>query len=253
MAAGGVQTITTIRLPDGQQVGFVDWEDKQGSSTCELAHGFVQQELILFGYTEGDPIPSAPPAGFTAIPKNSTRRHTNQQAPGAMASTEERMIYAIKPEIFALTADEPEGNEFDFTTAEPRDATGEPNPNPVMLKWLHYKILVRLLISMKEYASAGLGYFNTGFGVFSMGGTMGPAVAAGRTYANHGFPSQEAVRSYVIPKYIGGQEKFQLSVNNPGGLPVNFGFSENGAIAANLQAVVQIIFHNDGLYKRPVS
>jgi hypothetical protein len=38
-----LNTITTIRMPDGKQVAFVDWSDKPLFSTCELVHGFTRQ------------------------------------------------------------------------------------------------------------------------------------------------------------------------------------------------------------------
>ncbi len=254
MTAGqGLNTITTLRMPDGQEVAFVDWSDKTVWSTGEFAHGFVAQKTDIYGYSSGDAIPSAPPAGLAAVARNSNDGDSNLPEPGGMASTEERMVYAMKPAFYALTADEPVNNRFDFNTAQPRDATGEPNVNPVMLKWFGLRTILSLQISKKAFAKAHIDYFNTGFGPFAATGTMGAAAAAGRTYANHGSPGQDAVRSYVIPNYMGGQEKFRVTIENPGGIPVNFGFSENGAIAANTNAVMRVIVYLDGLWKRPTT
>jgi len=249
----GLNQITTIRLPGGAEVAFVDWSDKPSYSTCDLAHGFTLQQLDMFAYTRGDQVPSAAPGGFTAASRSSTDADTNQQTPASMASTEERMIYSIKPEYMALTADATQNNVFDFTTAAPRDGTGEPVPNPVMLAWLHFRLLLTLEISQKFYQRSGLGYYNTGFGVHGSGGSMAVAAGAGRNYATSGQPSQDAVRGFVVPQYMGGQEKFNVQLNNPGGLPVNFGLSENGAVAANLLAVIRLRIYLEGLYKRPVS
>lgn len=248
-----LNTITTIRLPDGQQVAFVDWSDKPVFSACDLVNGFSRQQIDLFGYTIGGQVPAAPPAGGTAAQRTATARDTNLAAPGSMASTEERLIYAVKPEIFALTADDPVGTRWDMDTAVERSGTGEPIPSPVMLGILNRALTLTLQITKKNYVNAGLGYFNTGFGVHGAGSTMGAAVAAGRTYATPGLPSQEAVRSYVVPQYMGGQEKFKLFLQNPGGAPVPFGQSENGAVADNTNAVANLRVYLEGLYKRPVS
>jgi hypothetical protein len=245
--------ITTIRLPDGQQVGFADWGDKQLYGSGDFAHGFTQQQTTFFGYLKGQAVASAPPAGLASVPRTATDRDTNLEAPGAMASTEERLVYALKPEFYMLTADEPVNNKFNFESALPRTATGEPIPNPVALGWFFWLTLLQLKISQKEYIRAGTGYFNPGFGVFGNGGTMGLAAAAGRTYANAGLPSQEAVRAFVVPQYMGGQEKFELNLLNPTATPVNFGLSENAAVADNENAVMQIRVNVDGLYKRPVA
>jgi hypothetical protein len=245
--------ITTIRLPDGTQVGFADWGDKQLYGTVDLATGFTQQQTSFFGYVKGQPVPAAPPAGMAALPRTATDADTNLEAPGAMASTEERLVYACKPEYFMMTADAPVNSKFDFNTAAPRTATGEPIPNPVALGWLFYRLLLQLKISQKEYIRAGLGYFNPGFGVMAIASTMGAAAAAGRTYANAGLPSQEAVRAFVVPQYMGGQEKFEVNLVNPTTSPVDFGDSENAAVADNPNAVITVRVNVDGLYKRPVA
>lgn len=248
-----LNTITTIRLPDGKQVAFVDWSDKPLFSTIELIHGFTRQEIDMFGFTVGDPIPAAAPAGSTAAQRTSLESDTNLEAPASMASTEERMVYAIKPEIFALEADAPVNNRFQMETVVERNGTGQPIPNPVFLGILNRALLLTLEITQKRFARAGLGYFNTGFGVHGAGSTMDSAANTGRTYATPGLPSQEAVRSYVVPQYMGGQEKFRVFITNAGGGPVNFGFSENLAVPINENAVARLRVYLEGLYKRPVA
>lgn len=247
-----LNTITTLRMPDGKEVAFVDWSDKPVYSTCELVHGFTREEIDLFGYTVGDPIPTAAPTA--ALARTATKADTDLEAPGSMASTEERMIYAIKPDPMALTVDPVnENNQREMNTAIATDGTGEPIPNAVMLGILGQQLLLSLEISQKLFAQSGLSYFNSGFGVHGAGSTMTTAVGGGRTYATLGLPSQEAVRSYVVPQYMGGQEKFRVFLSNPGGAPVNFGNSENGSIDANEDAVLRLRVYLEGLYKRPVS
>jgi hypothetical protein len=247
-----INTITTLRLPDGSTVAFEDWSDKPLYASVDLVHGFTREKIEFLGYTEGEQVPAASPGAN--IPREATVADTNMQAPASMASTEERMIYAIKPQYIMLTADEPEqGQPIDLTTASARDGTGEPIPNVVALGVLAWRLVFTLMISQKEFAQASLGYFNSGFGPFASGGTMAAAAAAGRTYGNAGIPSQEAVRSYVVPQYAGGTEKLKAYLTNPTGEPVNFGISENGAVPANTQAVMTIRMFFEGLYKRPVS
>jgi hypothetical protein len=244
-----LNTITTIRLPDGSQVAFVDWSDKPVFSTVELCHGFTQEEIDVFGYTLGDPVPAAPPAALAAIQRSSTDRDTNLAAPASMASTEERMIYAIKPEVFYLQTDAPAGGQVDMETATAVNQTGQPLPGPVFLAQLNRSLLLTLEISRKVFARAGFGFFNAGFGVHGFG-----AVAdATRSYAVNGLPSQEAVRTYVVPQYMGGTEKFRLYLSNPTGQPCDFGNGEAAGDDVNTNAVARIHIYLEGLYKRPVS
>lgn len=244
--------ITKVRLPNGTEIGFVDWSDIPLHSTCDFAHGFVLQELALFGYTEGEQVPAAAPAGVAALRRTATRFDTNGQVPGSMASTENRLVYSVKPEYFALTAEDV-GPPFNFDSAVSTPSTGEPMCNPVMLKTLQHALMLRLEVSQKFFQQAGLGYFNTGFGVLAGSSTTTGAAALGRTYANAGLPSQEAVRGFVVPTFLGGQEAFKVSVLNPQGRAVNFGNSENGAVDTNTAAVVQMRVYLEGLYKRGVS
>ena len=66
-----LNTITTLRMPDGKEVAFVDWSDKPVYSTCELVHGFTREEIDLFGYTVGDNIPTAAPTPTGSRPTRS--------------------------------------------------------------------------------------------------------------------------------------------------------------------------------------
>lgn len=246
-----IDTITTLRLPDGQQVAFEDWSDKPLYASVDLVHGFVRERIDYLGYTEGDAVPTASPGAN--VPREATERDTIMQAPGSNASTEERMVYAIKPEWIMTTADDPGNDPIDLNTAIERPGTGEPVANPVALAILGRYLLLTLEFSQKQFARSGVLYFNAGFGVHGAGSTMAAAAVAGRTYATNGLPSQEAVRSYVVPQYAGGTEKMKMFLENPTGEPVNFGNSENGAIDTNEFAVMTSRVYLEGLYKRPVS
>jgi len=120
-------------------------------------------------------------------------------------------------------------------------------------------LLIRLRISEKDYALAGYGYFNPGFGPFGLGNMVPQAPnSPSVTLANHGLPSNEAVRSFAIPHHIGGQEKYRVTLVNDTGLPVEFGKTEviggeAGCPQNDPEVMVRIRIYLDGLYKRPTA
>lgn len=255
----GINTITKVRLPDGKEIAMVDWTDQPIWSTCEYEHGATQREMDLFQYVVGDQVPAAAAAGAAATTRVANERDTNMSAPGSMASTEEMLVYAIKPELFMLWLDT--ANDFtDWDIGAAATYSGWPIPTPICVAVLNMFLKLQLEISQKLYAQAGFGYFNAGFGVVSQGvGGVGNAV--GRSYAVNGEQSQEAVRSFVLAQHIGGQEKFRVTLINPEGDALLIGNPENvgqnldgsgtGEIAA--EAMVRIHIYLDGLHKRPVS
>ena len=250
-------TTTKIRLPNGQEVAFVDWSDQPLLSTCEYEHGATQREQNLFQYVEGDEVPAAAAAGAAAIRRIATARDTNMSAPGSMASTEEMLVYALKPEVFLLHLDtEHDFTDFDLDTAGV--FSGHPMPTTVCLAVLNMFCKIEFEISRKIFAEAGFGYFNAGFGVSSSGASLVGNVA-GRNAAVNGLPTQEAVRSFVLAQHIGGQEKFRVKIVNPNGDALEIGNPETdaatqGAAAstADTQACARIHIYLDGLHKRPV-
>lgn len=250
-----LNTITKLRLQDGREVAFVDWTDQPIYSTCEIEHGATRQEINLFQYTVGDSVPAF--AAVVVTPRSATERDTNMAAPGAMASTEEMLVYSVRPEVFSME-NATQGN-FTTTTA-PQNATGEPNPTIVQIGVLQEGLLMKLEISQKVFATGGFGYFNTGFGVWGSASTL-TLDAAGRSGAINGLPSNEAVRSYVIPHHIGGQEKFRVKLQNPTGQSMGVGNAEtpiqvlSGGTAGSTNAAVfvRIRVYLDGLHKRPVT
>jgi hypothetical protein len=242
--------ITKMRLPDGSEAAFVDWSDKPLYSTAELLHGFTDQEIPFFNYVVGDDVSRTANAlaGRTA-----SERDTNIATSNAMASTEEMLVYSIKPEFYELLTDTGGANPTDLNTAAVRLA-GQPVPRAPTLAFLFMSLILRLVISQKHFPEAGLGYFPTGFGVYGAGGTV-TLGAASRTYAGSGFPSHDASRAFAMPHHIGGQEKWGLVLANPAGNTLNFGFSNETTDppGTNTRTVMRIIVNLDGLYKRPTA
>lgn len=253
-----LNTITQVKLPDGAVIDLVDWSDLPIWSSLDLQTGFTAQEMSLFQYTVGSSVPGFGTGSVTA--RVATERDTNVQAPGSMASTEEMLVYAIKPEpSFWLT--DPAN---DFTSMQYSDLAvpfGFPLPTAEGLAVLANLLMVELEISQKRYAYASLGYFNTGFGVFGRSNnTNQDSDLAFQSAGNLGWPSQSAVRSFVIPGHIGSQEKYRVNILNPGGVEageVNFGLiyavGEGNSYLINDNVAVTIKINLDGLYKRPVS
>jgi len=238
--------ITKMRLPGGAEVALVDWTHRQLYSTVDLLTGFTQQEIDLFTYVSGDPVPAFGPTAQTR--RTATDRDTNVSTAGAMASTEEMLVYAIKPEVHLLE----QTNEADDMTTLGIRSPGQPNPSLVALAVLNHDLILRLVISQKVYAEAGFGYFNAGFGPFG-NGIAQTQLATGIGYGNPGEPSHAAAQTFAIPHHIGGQEKYRVSLVNPTGAAVNLGYDDREAPAIADDVVAQIRVYLDGLYKRPVS
>lgn len=237
--AAAPNTITSMRLPDGRQVAFVDWTDRPLFSTCDILHGATDERIPLFNYIVGDNVSGTQ---NLTVKRTASERDTNISTPGAMASTEEMLIYAIKPEVTALATD-PE-DIGDATTATERYRY-----DPIPLSWqlAHFfrRMLLEVRVSQKTMQQGPFAYFNPGFGL-----ATNPDPNSG-----HGLPSQEAVRALSIPVHIGGQEKFEVAIVNATGDAVNIGLSDNAAqpsaVQTNRLFEVRVIF--DGLYKRPVA
>lgn len=245
----GQSQITQVRLPDGRTVAIVDWTDKPLFSTIDLLSGYTDQEIECFTYQVSDNVSSS---SNIATRRVATERDTNVATPGGMASTEEILIYNIKVEPFEFQAATEDGDVVPDATLFATDLPGLPVPQPQTLAILNQFSLLRLEISQKIYAEAGVAYFNTGFGPFIAGSRAGAAPAAGSplAFANLGLPSAEAPRSFSIPHHIGGQEKYRVVLANPTGSTVVFNDSD-GAPAERTALTVRILL--EGLYKRPVS
>ena len=248
----GQSQITQVRLPDGRNVAIVDWTDKPLFSTIDLLSGYTDQEIECFTYQVSDNVSSSSNITTRRV---ATERDTNVATPGGMASTEEILVYNIKVEPFEFQADE---EEPDNATLFATDLPGLPVPQPQTLAILNQYSLLRLEISQKIYAEAGVAYFNTGFGPFIAGSRGNPiGQTSGPTaFANYGLPSAEAPRSFSIPHHIGGQEKYRVVLVNPTGETVQFRapvFNDDGIVPFAPRTAVTLRVLLEGLYKRPVS
>ncbi len=243
--------ITTLRMPDGSEVAFVDWTDKPLWSTVDFLSGWTDSEVDAFTYVPGDIVPATVNATTT---RTSTETDTNLSTPASMASTEEMLVYAIKPEILeARTAD---GTPLDLTSVTFQES-GQPAPRSNRIAVFDFFLILRLIVSQKIEQSGPLGYFNAGFGVFS-GTTTNFAGTSGADRGTAGMPTQEAVRAFVIPTHIGGQEKYRVSLVNARGDLTPAGGVPSGQDQATPPVNDEQIVHFfrimlDGLYKRPVS
>ena len=243
-----INQMTTMRLPDGAEVAFVDWQDQPLFSTVDLLANFTDTELDAFTYVVGDRVPASANATVSRL---ATERDTNVSTPGSMASTEEMLVYAIKPEVLELRT--APGTPTDLTSVSSVGAN-LPTPQIQRLANLHHALLLRLIVSQKVEQGAPLGYFNAGFGPYGTWQTVpGAAGATPTTGATQGLPSQEAVRSFVIPIHIGGQEKYRVSLVNATGAAVPSGFTTDAGGVDDPLTVHQVRIMLDGLYKRPVT
>jgi hypothetical protein len=254
--------ITSLRLPNGQEVDFVDWTDQPIFSTCEIEHGATRQEITLFQYTVGDSVPAA--SATTVIPRTASEKDTNMAAPGAMASTEQMLVYSVRPEYFSLK-NTTQGTFIDAAIESNNTAAttaGWPAASALQVATLSEALMLNLEVSQKRYAYAGLGYFNSGMGAFAgaYAGITTAASGASRTVGTAGVPSAEAIRSFAIPVSIAGQEKFRVALTNPTSKALNVGNVENiaqnignGAGYSEDTVYVRIRIYLDGLHKRPTA
>lgn len=243
-----METITQFRLPNGEVMRLVDWVDKPLFSTVELLTGFSDQRVDCFTYNVGEPVPATANA---TVRRTSTEQDTNVDVGGAQSSTEELLIYAIKPEYFELQNNP--NSATDMTTQAFR-LVGQPLPRANILAGLQAVLKLRLMISQKAYADAGLGWFNTGFGVHTANSVnYGTAGATARSYGTAGLPSQEAVRTFAVPHHIGGTEKFRVELLNPAGTTFNFSDETLAAPATVSGLVYRIRVYLDGMRKRPTA
>lgn len=235
-------TITTMRLPDGRSVSFVDWTDRPLFSTADILSGASDERIPLFNYIVGDSVSGTQNLN---VKRTASERDTNISTPGSMASTEELLIYAIKPEVMALAVPTYQGAVVPDATLAIETFAYDPIPASWQLMHLMRLCLIELRVSQKTMQQGPFGYFNVGFGPFNTPG----ANAVG------GLPSQEAIRALSIPVHIGGQEKYEVAVVNPTGEALNIGLSDHTTDPSDEQPnrLFQVRIILDGLYKRPVA
>jgi len=168
-----METITEFRMPDGSVMRLVDWVDKPVFSVVELFNGFTDAKIDAFTYNVSDEVPAT---GNITTMRVASEADTNVNVGGANASTEEILVYAIKPEFFELQL---AAQSTDATTAAVRSG-GQPQPRTSVLAILNDALIMRLKITQKSYTDAGIGYYNPGFGAMSTGNlNFGPAAKPG--------------------------------------------------------------------------
>lgn len=241
-----VNQITKMRLPDGTEVAFVDWEDQSIYSSAYAQTGFTDSQILLFTYAAGEAVTVSQniTTGFTA-----TERETNVATAGQLNQTEEMLVYSIKPEVSIYCEDTLADISALNVTAQP----GLPVPSMPQLQILNDSLVLRLWVSQKVMHEEKFGYYNTGFGAMGMGAMFPAATGVQRTYGARGLPSQDAVRSLAMPVYIGGGETYYVSLDNFAGGPVDFGILEGDTPTLFTRLVAKFAIHLDGLHKRPVS
>jgi len=239
-------SIAQWRLPDGSIIRLEDWVDKPVFSTVEILTGATDRTIPAFTYTVGEEVSST--ANLTTR-RIATERDTNIQVGGTNSSSEEILVFAVRVE------------PYEFTNTTPANATtfgiagraGQPVPSMNNLANLHSILTLRLMVSQKAYIEEGLGYFNAGFGPYGGGVILGiTAAAAGRSYANQGLPSDEAVRNYRMPHHIGGTEKYRVELNNYSGTTIAFQ-TEATSPSALTGCMYRLVIHLEGARKRPVA
>jgi hypothetical protein len=236
-------SIAQWRLPDGSVVRLEDWVDKPVWSTADLLGGFNDATIGLFTYSVGEEVSSSSNILGRRI---ATERDTNIDVGGALASTEEILVFALRMEVAEVTLDEP-GNDANLIMF---GRAGQPMPSMNNLAILNATLVVRLMISQKAYIEEGFGYFNAGFGPFGL--TTQAIAAGGRSYGTPGLPSDEAVRYYRMPHHIGGTEKYRVELKNYTGGVINF-WDEADPPAPLENSMHTVICHLEGARKRPTA
>lgn len=242
---GGSQ-IATIRLPDGREVAFVDWQDQPLWSTADLLSGWTDEAVALFTYVIGDPVSAT--SNF-ANRRTASARDTNVATPGSAAGTEELLVYSIRPEVFEATL----AGETPDPTQQVNSQPGQPLARANRLALMGWLCNLRFTVSQKTMHECPFGYYNTGFGATAIGGLyQGAALPAQRSIGSNGLPSNEAVRSFAIPVHVGGTEKYRVDLVNPEGAPINW-LTEDSLPEPDDSVVLTLRVYLDGLYKRPVA
>ena len=255
-----LNTITQIVLPDGTEIALADWTDRPLYSACDLGSGYTDQEMDLFQYTAGLPVPGAAPSpGFRL--RSSTLTDTDTANAGEMATTEELLVYAIKPEVQTFLWDTEDFGSRRYLggpTTLGTTVVGLPGTPIEVLAVLAQMLLIRLRISDKDYAQSGFAYFNPGFGPYGISSVGANGAGVGSVaMGSLGLPSQEAVRSFAIPNHIGAQEKYRVTLVNDTGASVDFAKAlsapDSGIYVNDPEVMVTIRINLDGLYKRPTA
>jgi hypothetical protein len=239
--------IMTIRLANGEEISFVDWSDQPLFSTIEILSGSSVQEMTFFQYVAGDQVPAYAPVAVTNQ-RTSTENDTNLSNPGSMASTEEMLIWAIRPEIYRFNVED--AAEPDFAAPVALTPANNPQPTPNMLAVMNARLKLSHEISQKVYAEAGLAYFNWGAGLYTM--------QVDAAMATSGMPGQTSVRSQAIPMHMGGMEKFRsyftfIDDGTDNGVELGLLTESAQEVDVDDTRFARVRLYLDGLHKRPAS
>ncbi len=238
----------TMRLPDGREVAFVDWSDIPLFSTLDILSGASDSELFCFTYVVGDSVPAS---SNCSTQRTATENDTNVQTAGMMASQEEMLVYGIRPMYFELDCSTP----ADPNTAVPAFVF-QPAINVTNLARIQMQYRLELEVTQKLDHYAGLEYYNSGMGPQAQSVYQATTQTTQRATGTAGMPTQEAVRSFVIPVHIGGQEAYLLRLRNAQNATLNFvgvDPANNAAPVTDASILVRTRIYFDGLWKRPVA
>lgn len=229
-----INQITKVRLPDGQEVGLVEWSQRPLYSTVDIHSGVTSQEIYAFNYTEGETVTRA--GGSSTYDRTATLKDTNIANPSSMDATEEFLCFGISVELFQFVAD---GSALDT------DEAGLPVPYVENIATLHNRIILELEVSEKAFPQAGLGFFPAGFGVHGWNTT--PTGGSARSYGVNGAPGAHALDDLQVPVHMGGTEDYNVILHNSTGDAITF---RNTAGSSDDNAVIVARIYLRGLHKR---
>lgn len=244
-----INEVTSLRLPNGKSVDFVDWSDTPLFSTVDMIGGWTDYELDFFTYVEGDFVTGTSNAVTRRI---ATDRDTNAKTPGALDSSEEMLVYGIKPEYLMFQIPVLAG--FDLTAATILGSyMGLPIPAIETLGVLLFRCRLSVTVAQKMEIDVGLDWLNTGFGGCADWGVNDNADVVGNTrgYASAGVLAQASVQSLQLPIHIAGGNAYRVTLTNPTGAAVSF--REDTASIADPRRVIRMGVVLDGLRKRALA
>lgn len=239
-----------LRGHDGQEVAFVDFQDRPLYSTADLLNGWSDEEVEFFQYKKGDRV-----AGTSNITtsRTATSRDTNVAVKGQMSGTQEGFVFSIQPEIFLFYTDAEDPG--DARTWAIDAAIGLPFPRAVHLATLASFCMMRLHTAKEVVHEVGFGMHNTGAGAVTFGSyTGGALVEAERSLGNQGVPGHGSVRSFAVPFHIAQNASFGVTLTNPTSRTIDWlDETDSPAPSAIDNALIQIRVNLGGLFKRGVT
>lgn len=239
-----------LRGHDGQEVAFVDFQDRPLYSTADFLNGWSDEEVEFFQYRKGERV-----AGTSNITtsRTATERDTNIAVKGQMSGTQEGFVFSIQPEIFLFNTDAED--PVNATTWTVDGSIGLPFPRAVHLATLAAFCTMKLTTAKQVVHQVGFGMHNTGAGAVTFGSYSGGSlVEAERSLGNQGVPGHGSVRSFAVPFHIAQNATFSVTLQNPTGRTINWlDESDSPAPSAIENALIQIRVNLGGFFKRGVT